>query len=205
MRAPFSYLIALLAGLVVLLGYFFPIPTLVSLRATLMQWAVILAGFALLVGVLNLLNVHLTRIRRGEAGRFNSLVLLVSFGLTFVLVGMFSPTHPVSVWIFQNVQFPLEASLFALLAVVLIYAGVRLLRRRLNLFSVLFLVTAVLVLLGTAPIIFLGRIEFFSSARDYIVQVVSVGGARGIIIGVALGTLATGARILIGSDRPYSG
>ena len=29
-------------------------------------------------------------------------------------------------------------------------------------------------------------------------------GARGILIGVALGTLLTGIRILIGSDRPYN-
>jgi hypothetical protein len=28
---------------------------------------------------------------------------------------------------------------------------------------------------------------------------------RGIIIGVALGTIATGVRVLAGFDRPYSG
>jgi hypothetical protein len=30
-------------------------------------------------------------------------------------------------------------------------------------------------------------------------------GARGILLGVALGTVATGLRILIGADRPYGG
>ena len=30
-------------------------------------------------------------------------------------------------------------------------------------------------------------------------------GARGILLGIALGSLATGVRILIGSDKPYSG
>jgi hypothetical protein len=32
-----------------------------------------------------------------------------------------------------------------------------------------------------------------------------VAGARGILLGVALGSLTTGLRILIGADRPYSG
>jgi hypothetical protein len=41
--------------------------------------------------------------------------------------------------------------------------------------------------------------------RTWIVQVPSVGGARGILLGVALGTIATGLRILMGSDRPYGG
>jgi len=32
-----------------------------------------------------------------------------------------------------------------------------------------------------------------------------VAGARGILLGVSLGVIATGVRILIGSDRPYGG
>jgi hypothetical protein len=205
MKAPVSYFFALITGVLVLLGYFFPFPALVGVRDTLLQWAVILAGFALLVGVLNLLSVHTQRIRRGQPGSAYSLVLLIAFTVTFVVVGVFTPTHPVSIWIFSYIQFPLEASLAAILSVILLFAGVRLLRRRLNIYSVLFLASAVLVLLGTAPILFLGQVDALSSTRDYLVQVVSVGAARGILIGVALGILATGVRILIGSDRPYSG
>jgi len=32
-----------------------------------------------------------------------------------------------------------------------------------------------------------------------------LGGARGILIGVALGSLLTGLRVLFGFDRPYGG
>jgi len=34
---------------------------------------------------------------------------------------------------------------------------------------------------------------------------VPVAGARGILLGVALGSIVTGIRVLIGSDRPYNG
>jgi hypothetical protein len=205
MKAPISMAVAAATILLILLGYFFPIEPLYTLRVTLLRWAVILAGFALVVGVLNLLNVHINRLRQNEAGSFNSLTLLVSLLATIALVGFFTPSHAVSVWIMNNVQLPLEASLTALLAVILLYAGIRLLRRRLTPLSIIFIVTAVVVLLGTAPLILIGDIELISGMRNYLVQVLSVGGARGILIGVALGTLATGVRVLIGSDRPYSG
>ena len=34
---------------------------------------------------------------------------------------------------------------------------------------------------------------------------VAEGGARGLLIGIALGTLLTGLRVLFGMDRPYGG
>jgi hypothetical protein len=205
MKAPISTSVAIVVGLLVLLGYFFPIPVLANLRAVILQVALILAGFALIAGVINLASVHWAKVSRGEPGSAYSLVLLVSLVLTTVLVGYFAPNHPVSVWIFTNVQAPLEASLVALLAVVLLYAGVRLFRRRPDALSLIFLITAVLVLLGSVPFVLFPNTQLLSSIRSYLVEVVSVGGARGILIGVALGTLATGVRVLVGADRPYSG
>jgi hypothetical protein len=35
------------------------------------------------------------------------------------------------------------------------------------------------------------------------VQVPTVAGARGIILGIALGAAATGLRVLLGFDQPY--
>jgi hypothetical protein len=39
----------------------------------------------------------------------------------------------------------------------------------------------------------------------WVTQVLALGGARGILIGVALGALTTGLRVLFGVDRPYGG
>jgi hypothetical protein len=41
--------------------------------------------------------------------------------------------------------------------------------------------------------------------RNLLSHGLASGGARGILIGVALGTIATGLRILMGVDRPYGG
>jgi hypothetical protein len=106
--------------------------------------------------------------------------------------------------IFKAIQLPVETSLMAMLVVTLTYASIRLLRRRNNLISVIFLVTALLILLGTAPVPFIGDVPILSDLiRPFIAQVLAVAGARGILIGVALGSLTTGLRVLFGADRLY--
>jgi len=109
-------------------------------------------------------------------------------------------------FIFNAIQLPVEASLMALLAVTLTYASIRLLRRRLNLLSVIFLLTALLVLFGTTSLPFLGEVPGLGGfMRQIITPIFATAGARGILLGVALGTLTTGLRVLLGADRPYGG
>jgi hypothetical protein len=98
---------------------------------------------------------------------------------------------------------PVEASLLAILAVTLVYASIRLLRRRTDMISVLFLISAVLFMLALIPTPF-GPFPLDQSIA-FFVGMFSRGGARGLLIGVALGTLLTGLRVLFGIDRPYGG
>lgn len=205
MKTPLSASVAIVVGLLILLGYFLPFDQLQSLKETLVQWAVYLAAFALLVGVVNLVKVHWSKAMRRKTGGLYSIILLVSLGITIVVAGYFGPTSSPSMWIFNNIQLPIEISLVALLAVVLAVVGVRLLRRRPDLPSVIFFVTVLFVLMGTAPLFFVGEVPILSNIRDLIVQVPTVAGGRGILLGVALGTIATGIRIILGADRPYGG
>jgi hypothetical protein len=207
--AIFSTAIAIASGLLVLSGYFFGqtvdglASLLTDIRLELLNWAIILAGFAIFIGILNLCQVHFKKIQTQQKGAAYSLLLVFSLVATF-LVGMLYPAQ--AQIIFTTVQLPVEATLMALLAVTLTYAGIRLLRHRLNLLSVIFLVTALLILLGSAPLPFLGVIPGLSDwVRPFIAQVMAASGARGLLLGVALGTLTTGLRILFGADRPYRG
>jgi hypothetical protein len=205
MRAPLSTFVAILAGGLVLLGYFLPIEPLQSVRILLVQWAVILAAFGLLVGVINLGKTHWLKVRNHQPGRAYSLLLLIALILTAVVVLVSGPTGSLSMWAFNNIQLPIESSLAALLAIVLAYTSVRLLYRRPNLFSVVFVITALFVLLGTAPIFLFNEIPELSMLRSTIIQVPALAGTRGILLGVGLGTLATTIRILMGVNRPYGG
>jgi hypothetical protein len=122
--------------------------------------------------------------------------------LTLLVVGWFGPTDPVSLWVFNYIQIPIEASLMALLSVVLIYAGIRLLRRKPNLLTIVFIATAVVILLMSGPLFGID-IPGMAALRIWIGKVPAVAGARGILLGISLGIVAAGLRILMGADRPY--
>jgi hypothetical protein len=197
-------IIAVISGVLVLLGYFFPGP-FGGIQSVLIGWAIILAAFALLLGIINLAMVHWKKTSGEGPGHVYSIVLLVSMLITIVVAGISGPTGALTLWIFNNFQVPVEAGLLALLAIILAYAGARLLSRRPKWNTILFLVTVLLVLLGAVPLYFLGEIGPLNAVYNWLTQVPAVAGARGLLLGVALGTVATGLRILMGSDRPYGG
>lgn len=199
-------IVAIAAGLVVLAAAFIPDPLLGSLSTYLLDTVVIIAAFALFLGVLNVLRVHARKIRQRQPGRIYSLALIAA--LLFVLaVGLLpipgqasGPSQPIVRWIFEYVQLPIQASLSALLVFFILTASYRVLRVR-NVESVLMLIVALLVLAGQATA---GLVPVLPEVKDWILRVPTVAGTRGILLGVTLGTVLTSIRLLLGVERPYS-
>ena len=193
---------AIAAGLIVLLGYFFP-GQLGSLRILLLDWAVIIAGMAVLVGIYNLAAVQMEKFRARQKGGAYGILLVLSLLITFGLGLVLGPESPYMRLTMDAIIVPVEASLMAILVVTLIYASIRLLRRRLDVMSVVFLATAVIFLALTMPTPF-GPVPGDRALLDFL-GMFSSGGGGGLLIGIALGTLLTGLRVLFGVDRPYGG
>ena len=199
-------IIAIAVGILVLLGYFFPVvPYVQNIQALLLNWAMLMIAAAAIVGVLNLVFVHADKIRRREKGNLYSAILIIFLFGTFLLGLILPPGHEIMRLILNGVIFPVEAALMGILTITLLYAAVRLLRRRADFTTIVFLVTAALVLFGSATLPFGENIPVFSGLATWIREVLAAGGARGILIGVSLGTLLTGLRVLFGIDRPYGG
>ena len=193
---------AIAAGLIVLLGYFFP-QQLESIRLLLLDWGVIIAGMAVLVGIFNLVAVQMEKFRAGQKGGAYGILLVISLIVTFGLGLVLGPDHSYMRLTMDAIIMPVEASLMAILAVTLIYASIRLLRRRVDVMSVVFLVTAVIFLILIMPTL-VGPVPGDQAMLDFL-GMFSRGGTRGLLIGIALGTLLTGVRVLFGVDRPYGG
>lgn len=195
--------IAIAAGILILGGYFFP--ALAGVQTLLLNWAIILAGTAALVGIFNLVSVHADKLRRQERGSIYSVFLLISLVVTFLFAMILRPEDASMKIILNGIIIPVEASLMGLLTISLLYAAIRLLRLRADVMSVVFLVTAALLILGSATLPFGDMPIVGTFLRPWITQILALGGARGILIGVALGSLTTGLRVLFGADRPYGG
>jgi hypothetical protein len=165
-------------------------------------WVSFIAGFLLLLGIANISWVHLQRLRQGHPKRLYSLALLVSM-LGVILAGIIGRVagyqDGVSNWIFQYIYQPLATTLFSLLAFLLISAALRALRIG-TIESSLLVIGALIVLVGQiafAPFTSLSSISQWF--QDYPV----LGIIRGILIGTALGAIATSLRYLLGVDNNY--
>ncbi len=218
--------VAAVAGWITLLGYFVgqTVPPLYYLRVQLVSWAVLLAAVALCLGAVNLGAVHIRKIIRREPGGFYSVFILL--GLFMGIVAGFVPPlaailngaplplapessalgNPYLQWVFRYIQSALGAAISGLIVFFLVFAGMRLMRRRTRrLTTLVFIVVAILALVGMTPF-GLGNPQIDDLRMwlwVWISQVPAVAGARGLLIGIALGAIATGLRVLLAIDRPY--
>ncbi|HWL10089.1 MAG TPA: hypothetical protein VNQ76_16910 [Planctomicrobium sp.] len=115
-------------------------------------------------------------------------------------------------WLYEYVLQPLMTTTFALLAFYVASAAYRAFRAK-NLEAVLLLGTAFLILIGRtsagpALTYWLPENLAFLKMENlmvYIMSIFNTAGNRAIMIGIALGTIATSLRVLLGVDRSYLG
>ncbi len=215
-------LIALAVGWVVLLGYF-KVPVLTEFSGVLLLWASQLAAVVVLVGAINLFLVHTKKLTGNTPGWFYSLFVLVGL---MIVIGMniaavflpeeilgVGPAGAANQFIFKYIQSAAGAAIAGLIFFFLVLAGYRLLGRRMSLATLAFVVSGVLTLLALAPwptflpnIIIDDTTTPATTLRDLLrtlTLIPSIAGARGLLLGIALGVVATGLRVLLAQDRPY--
>lgn len=190
--------IAISVGLFVLLDFFVQNAFIGLVKFVFVRWAIIVTAFAMVLGFFNVLIVHLNKILQFKQGWFYSIFLILAMMIVLILGLIEGPQGSLTSRIFQYVLFPLQATIFSLLAFFVASAAYRAFRLR-SWESALLVITGIIVLLGQIPL--WGALTTF---KEWILGVPSMAGARGILLGVALGTVATGLRVLLGIDRPYS-
>jgi hypothetical protein len=202
--------IAILFGVLTLVSLLLRLPEISNI---ILGWSAFLAGIALFLGVINLLSVHTNRFFRNRpfgSGNIYSGVLALSWIIVFGLgmADLFGQTNNALSQAFQWVQMPLEAALASILAFFLLLSGIRMLQGRRTRWTMLFFITAVLILFANALILspFLPDSinQFILQFRDLVQSLIVTAGIRGIMIGVALGIVTLTIRILIGVERPYN-
>ncbi len=204
LKQSIAVFIAVFFGLVTLIALLFNVS---GLSAIILGWASFLAAMALVLGVLNLLVVHASRLFKER--NFYSGVLLLGMVAVFAaaVIDGISGTDNVGL-LFNWVQAPLEAALASLLAVFLLLAGVQLLKRQQTRWAFLFALTVTVMLLAQAllssRLLPAGMRQYVNQLYEFVQNVMVTSGMRGLLIGVALGTLLLSLRLLMGVERPYN-
>jgi hypothetical protein len=197
-----NLVLAYVAGVISIVG-FFTRGTVSDWAGMLAQWVAVLVGFALLVGLANLMKVHIGRVIRRQTDWIYSLIVVGS-AITVLALGLIggSPGTDTVAWVFKWMYQPLGAALFSLLAFFLTTALFRSLRMKSREAAVL-LVIAGVVVIGQAPFIATPPLDILVSIKDWILDYPALAGIRAIILGVAFGAIGLSIRILLGFDRPY--
>jgi len=204
-------LVTAIIGIFMILSFFVPHQA-VSVPADFLQaCAVILVAFGYVLGGANALRVNFDAIYQRQPGWGYKVVLVVSLLATVVIgavegEGFLNPGTR-SKWIYDQIYSPMAATMFALLAFYIASAAFRAFRIRTT-EAALLAAAALIVMLGRVPIgnLMTGWLPEpvrLQAVQEWIMNWPQNAAKRAILIGAALGVMATGLRVILGIERSY--
>ena len=191
-------------GIVMILTQFSPHSFSQGIYEEVISWVLIISPFALVLATVTLIQTHTARIRRRTEHWQYSLVVFAGL-IIMVLIGIpYGPQNSIFEWLYNNVQLPMDATMFSLLAFFIASAAYRAFRAR-TFEASLLLITALIVMMGNVPVGDLLSNNTASKAREWILDNPNLSARRGIILGVSLGVISQSIRIILGIERSYLG
>jgi hypothetical protein len=208
MREKLPLVITFFTSLLIILGFFIPHKPFGNLQGIMLDWVLIISGFAALLGVDSLLRMHIRKLGKKQEGWGYSLILILTFVSVFG-AGIFSGIrygtafNLVSPFMFAYTYgiIPLQSTMFSLLAFFITSAAYRAFRAR-SFVATILLIAAALVIIGRVPV---GHMLWakLPVIADWILDWPSMAARRGILLGIILGVIGTSLRIMFGIERSY--
>ncbi len=170
------------------------------------DWAIIIGGGAMFVGVISMVRAYYKRAtNKLDPNRYYAVITILCF-FVMTVVGLVTGIKPGSLFndIFVGIMIPCEATMFSLLAFYIASAAFR--SFRLKSFSAgLLLFSAIILMLAQIP-----TGENISPAipwlKGWLLDYPNVAAQRAILIGIAIGQVATALKIILGIDKSiYAG
>jgi hypothetical protein len=203
-------------GLLMIIDFFVPHYVVANVAQSFRDWAIIVIAFSFTLGTANVIRINAQKISRRDRdwqysiGLLAGLFVMITLGLAFGIAdtggagGVFNK-------MFLYMYSPMQATMFSLLAFYIASAAFRSFRVR-SLEATLLAVTAVLVMIGRVPIgnaiseaLRLPPSLSLGGIQAWIMDYPNLAAKRAILIGAALGSIATGLKIVLGIERNYLG
>lgn len=197
-----ALVVTLVTGLFMAAQYFVKTDATDAVYTTLLDYYQIIFAVSMIVGGIGVLKQHSLKVQRLPQQRGYSLITIAAILFMVVAAVIFGTcaTSPYQ-WAFNNLQSPMQATTFSLLAFFVASAAYRGFRVRSAPAFVLAL-AAVIVLVGKS-----GFSEAISqqlpNVADWVMTNPSAAAKRGILIGVGIGSVATALRVILGIERSY--
>lgn len=165
-------------------------------------WQIIFA-FTLIVGVASFIKVNLSKISRGEDRPYLIVGLLGLIAMPVLALFWGLKGDSPFMWMFENVQVPMQSTVFSLLAFFVASASLRGFRAR-SVPAAILLASALIALISRSDVFgfFPDQVAGFS---DWVRSYPSMAARRAILIGIGLGSLTTSLRVILGIERTWLG
>jgi hypothetical protein len=216
MKKRIPLILIFVAGLLGIISFVIPHPSYQVydewIRNDLLR---VLSAFAVVLALGSLLRVHSDKIRRKRRNWQYSWLLLIAFAVS-AIIGLFGGVAadgilPTTIGsfsydiqtLYENIVIPLASSMFALLAFFMASAAYRAFRVR-SMEATLLLTAAFIVMIGVLPLGY-SISKHLPAFVQWILNVPNVAGQRGIVLGIALGIVATSLKIILGIERAWLG
>jgi hypothetical protein len=190
-------------GFFMIIAFFIPLGGFQDVSQTFENWYTGVIAFFVFVGILNLVRVNSERIQKRSRDWQYSIILLTFLGIMMAAGFIRGSESAVFLYMFENFQIPLGATMFSLLAFFVASAAFRAFRARTP-EATLLLIAAVIVMIGRVPVgywIWHG----FPSLVEWLMNVPNTAAKRGILFGADLGLISMALRVLLGIERSYMG
>lgn len=190
--------------------FFTPNPFFLKLYNTVLDWKQVVLGCTFILGTWSLIRYHVKKIQRRQENWQYSYVTLVGLTITVGAAAVWKTATGPYPWLFNNIQVPMQSTMFSLLAFYVASASYRAFRAR-TVQATLLLVAGALVMLGRVPIgsylagDVLGVHISLVEISDWVLNVPNAAAKRGIMMGVGLGMTATAMKIILGIEKTYLG
>lgn len=204
MKRTIPLLIVMILGFLFVAHVFIPGKISQDFLNWFLKWSKVIGPFAVILGVMSLVMVHSTKIRRKAPNWGYSIVALVALALTTATGFIWGIQEGTAyMWVFKNFNVPLGATMFSLLAFYIASAAYKAFRAR-SVEATVLLIAAIIVMLGRVSI---GHAisHWIPDITEWILNVPNLAAKRGITLGVGLGMTATSLKIILGIERTYLG
>ena len=205
MKTKLPVALTFVCGLFMLLEMFFDQPGVKVFKEYITDFGVALIAFTYILMLIDVAGREFKKLqdRKRHPDWPYGLVMLggLALMLGFGLIG--GKEHPVFVWIFDYLYDPLQSTMFSLLAFFIASAAFRAFRAR-TVEAGILLVAAIFVMFGRVPV---GEWvhPIFVDIEEWIMNIPNLAAKRAILIGAAIGAIATALRVILGLERDFLG